>query len=139
MVIEVGKPDYYVVLKKRRKTVAAFLAINDIDSRKKLETLIQNLEKEHLISDTFRKEAEQYLAEHKSKAKPIKDSKEVETTTTKASSDKELAPEEKKRQEQEDEQDKSVQKPKRRSKRSTKKSKPSPSEKSNDDKSLSDK
>jgi len=119
MAIEVGKPDYYVVLKKRRRTVSDFLAQHDINTRKKLNELIQFLEKEHLVTDVFRKEAEKYLAkvELETKQKKVDKKPELEEINSLEGSTKEKSETADKLDEE------SVSKPKKRSKRSAKKSK----------------
>lgn len=67
MIIKIGKPDFYVVLKKRKRTVGQFLENRNVFSEKDLEDLIESIEVEHLVSDKFREEAKKYLENHLSK------------------------------------------------------------------------
>lgn len=129
MAIEVGKPDYYIILKKRRKTVERLLQENDVDTKEKLEVLVAALEGEHLISLKFREEAEEYLAkvvlEKKQKqAKPKRKSEKPKVVAEKE-------PEESENPEEKVEAPKP--KPKRRPRRSPKKSTTAKKTKTKDD------
>lgn len=61
MAIEVTKPDLYVVLKKRRRSVETMLKDHNVNSKESLDTLVRVLEVEYLISNRFLEEAKIYL------------------------------------------------------------------------------
>lgn len=113
MVIEVGKPDLYVLLRKRRKSVDQYLLENDVDTTKKLELLYETLEVQHLVSHKFREEAEAYVAKVEQEKKSLAKLKQL--------AQKQVKPEKKKEEPEK--------KPKRRQRRSTKTSTSAKSEK----------
>lgn len=113
MAIEIGKPDFYVILKKRRKPVETYLREQGVDSKKKLDVLVKALEIEHLVSSKFLGEADAFL-DSLPKA-------EVKTRPVKEVQEEPEEPEELEEAE-DDKADDSKKKTKKRTRRSTKKS-----------------
>jgi hypothetical protein len=76
MAINVGKPDYYSVLKRRRRTVSQALAEAGVISETGLKDLIDSLKSRYLISQRFLHEAEAYVSSlelpEPEKQKPVK-------------------------------------------------------------------
>lgn len=116
MAIEIGKPDFYVILKKRRKPVETYLREQGVDSKKKLDVLVKALEVEHLVSNKFLGEADTFLSSLPKAEVKAQPAKEVLEELEESEETEELE------ESEVDKADDSKKKPKKRTRRSTKKS-----------------
>lgn len=116
MAIEIGKPDFYVILKKRRKSVETYLREQGVDSKNKLDVLIKALEVEHLISVKFLEEADAFLKSLPKAEIKVQPTKEILKEPEESEESEELE------ESEDDKADDSKKKPKKQTRRSTKKS-----------------
>lgn len=61
MIIKIEKPDYYIILKKRRKTIEKYLQEQKINSKLDLDNHLKYLAHEYKINEQFILEADRYI------------------------------------------------------------------------------